>query len=188
LECLTSPSLKPTYSEDILSALLDSQEDELALAYYHTISPPLTNPELLLSYFKMLCRGSVTDAFYFSRSQQDSQRRQLLETLIDLALLPRGSQRARNGVELIDLPFNKSEEEWFEYFLLRDGKGRNLANAADTVMMRRIATGKLKDASSGLKELELSRRSYGDITWDNIVDGLEKGMGPRHTEDIYERD
>jgi hypothetical protein len=136
----------------------------------------------------MLCRGSITEAFYFSRTQPHSQRRKLLEILIDRALIARGKQRADNGVELVDLPFDKEEEGWLEHFLLRDTRGRNITSAADVVMMRRIAAGKLTEAVTDFKTLNLSSHRFGDVTWDNIMDGLDKGMGPRDAAEIYEHD
>jgi hypothetical protein len=189
MENLTSPSLTPTYSKEILAALLHAEKDELALAYYQTMLPSLANHELLIDYFSVLCKGSITEAFYFSRTQPHSKRRELLELLIDETFRsPSGKQRADQGVELIDLPFNKEEEAWFENFLLKDTQGRNYRYAADVVMMRRIATGKLAQAKEDFHTLNLSNNRLGDVTWSNVMDGLDKGMGPRNGAEIYEHD
>jgi hypothetical protein len=189
MENLTSPSLTPTYSEEILAALLHAEKDELALAYYQTVSPSLANHDLLIEYFSMLCKGSITEAFYFSRTQPHSKRRELLEILIDQAFhATSGKQRADQGVELVDLPFDKDEEAWFEHFLLRDTQGRNFRYAADMVMMRRIATGQLAQAKEDFHTLNLSNHRLGDVTWSNVMDGLDKGMGPRDAAGIYEHD
>jgi hypothetical protein len=189
MENLTSPSLTHTYSEEILAALLHAEKDELALAYYQTVSPPLTNHDLLVDYFTMLSKGSITEAFYFSRTQPQSTRRELFEILINQSFHALSAkQRADQGVELVDLPFDKEEEEWFEHFLLRDTRGRNFPFAADAVMMRRIATGQIAQAKEDFHILKLSNHRIGDVTWSNVIDGLDKGMGPRDAADIYEHD
>lgn len=189
MENLTSPSLTPRYTEEILTALLYAEKDELALAYYQTVSPSLANHDLLIQYFTMLSKGSITEAFYFSRTQSHSKRRELLELLIDQSFrASSGKQRADQGIELIDLPLDKDEEAWFENFLLRDTQGRNYRYAADVVMMRRIATGKLAQAKEDFRTLNLSNDRLNDITWSNVMDGLDKGMGPRDAAEIYEHD
>jgi hypothetical protein len=56
-------------------------------------------------------------------------------------------------MELIGLPFDDQEEEWFEDALLR-GSAKTLHCAKDTVMARRLATGKVAGLSAELESLD----------------------------------
>lgn len=185
MENLTSPSLAPKYTAEILSALLHAGKGKLALAYYQTVSPSLADDDLLVQYFTMIAEGSVTEAFYFIRTQRPSKQCDLLQILIERTCR-RGSPD--EGIELVDLPFNQQEEADFEQFLLRDTHGRNCPHAADMVMMRRISTGKLSQAKEDFRTLNLSKTPRNDITWSNIMDGLDNGLGPRNAIEIYEHD
>lgn len=187
MEYLTQPFLIPTFPEEILASLIDKGQDDLAFAYYNTVTPPITNNELLLSYFNLLSRATPTEAFYFSRLQPDSQRRKLFEKLVENAMSSGHADRANRGVELIDLPFDEDEETWFEEYLTV-GEQRKHGNAADVVLMRKIATGRFQEAATDVKTKEVSKQSYKDVRWDNVIDGLSKGMGPRDVDDIYEQD
>ena len=90
----------------------------------------------------ILCRSSVTEAFYFSRSLGKSSQRNLLERLSSFVLAnSTGAVRANRGVELISLPFDEEEEAWFEEYLEK-GNGRTLFGASDTLMMRAQLTGR----------------------------------------------
>lgn len=184
MENLTSPSLPPKYTEEILGALLYARKDRLALAYYQTMSPSLADHDLLIQYFTMIAEGSVTEAFYFIRTQRPSDRCNLLQILIERTC--RGSPD--EGIELMDLPFDQKEEADFEHFLLRDSRGRNCPHAADMVMMRRIATSKFSQAKKDFRTLNLSKTPRNDITWSNIMDGVDKGLGPRNATEIYQQD
>lgn len=89
---------------------------------------------------------------------------------------PSGELRSDKGVELINLPFDEEEESWFEEYLLT-GKGRTLYGAKDTVIMRRIASGKMTETfhdSTGL-----SGRKLDGVNWDTLKDSIQRGAGPR---------
>lgn len=185
MDYLTQPSLTPTFTNEILDILMSHNQDGLAIAYYQAVSPSLQNPEANLAYFKILSKGSTTDAFYFSRSAPDTLRRQLLEILIDEVLRLTNKERASRAVELVDLPFNGDEQAWFEEYLA-DGDGRNTRNAADLVMMRNIATGRIKDAQHAMRVLQVSKRTRNELSWTHVMAGLDNGMGPRDAEGIYD--
>ncbi len=108
----------------------------------------------------------------------------LLEQLISSVLSgSSGETRADRGVQLTNLPFNEAEENCFEEYLLR-GKGRTLNGAKDTVMMRRIATGKLQAA---LKDSgSLSGRKINGMNWDSLRSGIESGLGPRNFKEGFD--
>jgi len=83
-----------------------------------------------------------------------------------------GDVRASRALELIHLPLNEEEEQWFDDFL-SEGKGNTLYGAKDTLMMREIAKGQVKAAiHSGSK---LSGRKIDGMNWTTLTDGLQKG-------------
>ncbi len=187
MDYLTRPSLLPTFPEHILGTLLrntTAKDSDLALVYYLTVSPPLTSPDLRDAYFSYLSRISITDAYNFSRRQPDDAHRNLFELLIHEVLSATPSnQRAANGIELLDLPFDEEEESWFESYLL-EGKGRSLHGARDTVMMRRIARGKYAQVLKDGKQL--SGRKHDSLSWEVVRDGLGLGLGMRKDIDGFE--
>jgi len=136
LQYLTHPSLLPTFHEEILHTLIHySNPDDftLALAYYHTVQPTITNSLTLESLFAGIARTSVIEAFYFLRGQPDIARYKMFESLISIVLqTPASEKAAARGVELVNLPFNPEEEAWFEQFLTV-GAGRGFRRAKDTM-------------------------------------------------------
>jgi Nuclear pore complex assembly len=143
LELLTDPSLTPTFSDQILYTLLQNLklDKSLAMAYYITVSPPLQDQKTLSTYFSFLADTSIVHAYHFCQKRVGSQRKVLFEKLILAALSSRGDQSASRAVTLIGLPFTDEEVHWFEEFLLH-GKGSSCHGAKDSVVMRRIATGR----------------------------------------------
>ncbi|KAL8950236.1 MAG: hypothetical protein Q9222_003725 [Ikaeria aurantiellina] len=145
LDYLSEPVLIPTFPEEIVYLLCthpDQRDDKLPLAYYYTVSPPITSSKVLQALFSKIAKSSITEAFFWARKQAESSHRQLFEQLISSSMDgPEGEDRARRSVELIHLPFNKVEETWFEKFL-RDGRGRTFAGAKDALEVRAIATGR----------------------------------------------
>ncbi|OJD23919.1 hypothetical protein ACJ73_04728 [Blastomyces percursus] len=188
LEYLTEPSLLPTFPDEILYTLAthskqkqqqqqqhrnENHDDSLATAYYLTVSPPLATPKALNAYFALLCRTHITESFYFARkTPSPSSHRDLLEQLIIFVLSTTklGETRAKRAMELINLPFSAEEERWFEDCLLT-GKARHLPGAKDTVMMRRVATGRLQDLNAGGLEA-LGGRKIEGLNWDDLKKNL----------------
>jgi hypothetical protein len=184
MEYLTQPRQVPIFTEDILSVLLNYETGDLGLVYYYCVSPSLINPELLQKFFEKLCRSSITEAYYFYRKQPDSQRRPLFEILLNIAIAHSSSRPART-VELLELPLEKIEEQWLEESLLA-GDQRKSKGAADIVLMRKLAMGQLRESAEFLQTSRVSKGSFNDVTWGNVVHGLDRGMGPRNFQDIYE--
>jgi len=111
----------------------------LPVAYYQTIQPCIRSSKVMEAYFLILCRASITEAFYFSRTQGDLNHRFLFGKLITFVHSKSvGKIKATRGAELIGLPLNQEEETWFTEFLTQ-GRGSMLSGAADTLMMRAIA-------------------------------------------------
>ncbi|KAF3479953.1 uncharacterized protein GIQ15_06929 [Arthroderma uncinatum] len=173
LEYITEPSLIPTFPDEILYVLAASskQDDGLAIAYYVTVQPPLASQKVLNAYFATLCRTGVPEAFYFLRQQPEDSSPALLEQLITFVLSTKaGELRAKRAMDLINLPFSEVEEECFNDLLLR-GNAKNLHGARDTVMMRRVATGRLENLDSELESLG-GRRLEG-LNWDDLKRNLK---------------
>lgn len=143
LELLTDPSLTLTFLDEIMYTLLQNPnvDNSLAMAYYVTVSPPLKDQKTLDRYFSFLCDTNIPHAYRFCQTRVDSERRSLFERLILGGLSARGESTVSRAETLIGLPFTDVEVLWFEEFLLQ-GKGSSCHGAKDSVIMRRMATGR----------------------------------------------
>ncbi|KAI9762742.1 MAG: hypothetical protein M1840_001151 [Geoglossum simile] len=192
LEYLSHPSLGiPTFADEILLHLVrrDKSDFIVPLAYYHTVNPPLTSRNALGAFFDCLCWVSVPEAFFFSRTQPETLRRFLFEQLIKFVLsgtttttrLSRHrelaeTERADKAIELINLPLAEEENQWFEEYLIKNSDNA-VRDAKDTLLMRRIGTGKLNEA---LRDQDgLNTGKLDGINWEALRPGIEKGLGPR---------
>lgn len=145
------------------------------MAYYFTVNPPLASEKVQRAFFATLCRASITEAFYFTRRHDESLRRSYLEQLVTFVhKTGTGQARSKRAMELIGLPFDEMEEEWFEQTLLH-GNAKALNGAKDSVMMRRLATGKLSGLSPDLESL--AGRKVDGVNWDV----LKRSMPHTHT-------
>ncbi|KAL4926846.1 uncharacterized protein BDV17DRAFT_283056 [Aspergillus undulatus] len=175
IEYLTEPSIIPTFPDEILYALTLSHiarhDDSLVMAYYLTVNPPLTSEKAQRAFMETLCRASITEAFYFTRKHHDALRQSYLTQLIEFVhMTDAGQMRSRRAMELIDLPFDDQEEAWFEDALLR-GKAKMLHGAKDTVMMRRLATGRTTGLSTELESL--AGKKIDGLNWDTLKQSME---------------
>lgn len=176
LEYLTEPSLIPTFPDEILYVLtlthLPKHDDSLAMSYYHTVSPPLASEKVQKAFFEVLCRASITEAFYFARKNDEIRRRRYLEQLVVFVHSSSAGQiRGERAMELVNLPFDEEEEKWFEDCLLH-GAAKTLHGAKDTVLMRRLATGKLKDLSADVESL--GGKKIDGLNWDDLRQSMSK--------------
>ncbi|KAJ5613950.1 hypothetical protein N7528_007604 [Penicillium herquei] len=174
IECLAEPSLIPTFPDEILYALTLSQlpkhDDSLAIAYYLTASPPLATEKIQRAFFETLCRSNVTEAFYFSRKYDESQRQSYFSQLVEfIHRTAPGQTRSKRAMELVGLPLDEHEEEWFEDNLLR-GSSSTLPGAKDTLMMRRLATGKVDGL--GLELEALGGKKVDGLNWDDLRESM----------------
>ncbi|KAI9697844.1 MAG: hypothetical protein M1820_007631 [Bogoriella megaspora] len=181
LEELTDPSLIPTFSEEIFATLLRHAKPEdrgLALAYYHTVSPPILDDKVREEFLEYLVEIGVIWGHNFAKEQPEPVHRHLFELLISSCLRggESGDARAVRCMALINLVLDEDEERWFEEYLL-EGEGRYLHGAKDTVMVRKIAMGRTNEA---LREGEhLSGRKTNGYNWDTVRSGLTNGIGAR---------
>ncbi|KAJ5572904.1 hypothetical protein N7450_009888 [Penicillium hetheringtonii] len=121
---LAEPSLIPTFPDEILHALtltkLPKHDDNLTITYYLAAAPPLATEKVQRAYFETLCRSNVTEAFYFSRRYDDDDRQGLFGQLVEFVLkTPAGQHRSRRAMDLVGLPLDEDESQWFEETLLR---------------------------------------------------------------------
>ncbi|KAL8957853.1 MAG: hypothetical protein Q9193_004978 [Seirophora villosa] len=176
VDYLTEPVLIPTFPEELIYTLCthpDQRDDKLPLAYYYTASPAITSPKVLKALFSVLAKASVTEAFFWSRKQDESMNRILFEQLIESILDGKeGQERAKHGTELIQLPFSKEEEVWFEVYL-SEGKGRNLPGAEDMLRIRKTVTGRTRaiaDSSNGF-----AANTSDGMDWSSLGGSWEQG-------------
>jgi hypothetical protein len=148
----------------------------LALAYYNTVQPTLTSPAAIEGLFSAIAKSSPTEAYYFARAQPKHTQRHLFERLIALVLnVSTRDTIADRSVELVNLPLNQDEEAWFNEYLLH-GEGRSIRKAKDTVIMRRIGTGKFTESLS----LDgMNARPIGGLDWTTLTGAVQDGLGPR---------
>ncbi|GLI75477.1 hypothetical protein PoHVEF18_003731 [Penicillium ochrochloron] len=181
IEFLAEPSLIPTFPDEILHVLTLSQlpkhDDSLAIAYYLTAAPPLATEKVQRAFFETLCRSNVTEAFYFTRKYDESQRRSYFEQLVEFVhKTPAGQTRSKRAMELVGLPLGEDEEEWFEETLLH-GSARSFPGAKDTVMMRRLATGQMSGLGTELESL--GGKKVDGLNWDTLRESM------RQTQNVY---
>ncbi|KAF2870964.1 nuclear pore complex assembly-domain-containing protein [Massariosphaeria phaeospora] len=197
---LTHPSIIPTFSDEIMDALLSRKHDEapgedtssddiLPLAYYNCTKPPLEHENNVKHKFVLyMARRNVTETFYWIRERPEFERKELLELLVKETLggdtLSFDKDKSKytredKATELVSLPFDEQEEEWIEAFLV-GGAGRHLKRAADTVLMRRIATGRLQDVA---RDVKTKGERHDGINWESLKAGVKRGLGPRKEED-----
>jgi hypothetical protein len=203
VEHLTHPSIIPTFPDEILLTLMKGRDklasvgvqrgtddDILPLAYYNCVKPPLDDPKVRNEFAKYISGRNVTEAYYWIRDRPEHEHTQLLEILMEQTLersaWSRGVEnelysREEKAVEFVSLPFNDEEEEFIEKFLT-EGKGRTYQGAQDTVLMRRIATGRLADVAS---ETGARGQRLGGVNWEMLKDGVKQGLGPRKDEESF---
>ena len=180
LDYLTEPSLIPTFPEEILNVLCRASlthkksNDTVALlpvAYYQAVSPPIASSKIMEDYCQILCRFSVTEAFFFSRAQGNHNHRVLFEKLVHCVLSKSvGDERGQCALELVVLPLNDAEQGWFDDYL-RYGKGSRMSGAEDTLTMRDIANGRI-DRLSAYRKRQPGSKVDG-IDWGTIADKLK---------------
>ncbi|KAI1826544.1 nuclear pore complex assembly-domain-containing protein [Xylaria intraflava] len=169
LEYLTHPSLISDFADDIIRVLVLHAEDgdyTLPLAYYHTVQPSIQSSAALELLFDAIAQSSVTEAYEFTRSHADYMRRQLFRRLVLVVLgSARSEEAAERAFELTSLPFDDDEDQWLVE-CLESGDGKRLKTAKDTMLMRRIATGKAVVGSE-------------KGTWATVLEGFKTGSGGR---------
>ncbi|KAK0381613.1 hypothetical protein CLIM01_00979 [Colletotrichum limetticola] len=173
LEYIAHPSLTTDFADEIMTALVRNAPDgdyTLPLSYFHTVQPILKTSEALELLFDAMSRTSVTEALHFSRTHADAVRAQLFRQLVSNVIgAPANEETAARSTELIGLPFDAAEEAWFEDFLSRED-GKKLKRARDTLLVRKLVTGRLSEA--------VQDKNHGG-GWGVVLEGVKSGLGGR---------
>jgi hypothetical protein len=202
VEHLTHPSIIPTFPDEIMLTLLKgrdklgsvgvqkgTEDDILPLAYYNCVKPPLEDQKVRNEFAKYLSARNVTEAYYWIRDRPEYEHKPLLEILMEQTLERSAWSGVENdsytrpekAMEFVSLPFSEVEEEFIEKFLT-EGKGRTYQGAQDTVLMRKVAMGKLVDVAN---DNSTRGRRHDGVTWDLLKDGVSQGLGPRKDEESF---
>jgi hypothetical protein len=177
LEHLTDPCLALPFADEVLLTLLRHPkcDSALATAFYISVSPPLKDQKTLDAYFELLSSNSLIEAYYFANRQDEENHKTLFERLVARVHQEKaGDARAARATLLAGLPFSSEEEAWFEDFLLH-GKGSKLSGAKDTVMVRRIATGRSATAATENATLKrLKGENIDGVNWETVRKSIAK--------------
>lgn len=181
LEYLTEPTLIPTYPEEILYTLCrhaPENDSSFPLAYYYTVSPSIQSGKVLEAFFLVLCRSSVMEGFSFSRIHDTETRHMLFEKLINFVLADSSDlNRASRANDFISLPLHDIEETWLNEYL-KEGKGRTLLGASDTIIMREL----LKGSTNSLLDHDktTASRKIDGVSWMTFKESTQQSL--RHSE------
>ncbi|RKF81324.1 Protein ELYS [Golovinomyces cichoracearum] len=178
LQFITHPSLIPSFSDEILEVLVENSNNDLnlPLIYYHTVQPTLNTKRAMDCLFSALARQSVTDAFYFSRTQNEFFQKYIFEMLVKIVIGDSSHDiKAHRCLELVNLPFTPQEDNWFCNYLLH-GEGKLLDGAKDTYMMRLVGTGRF---SEFLSVEDINTKSINELNWGILSNTVKSGLGPR---------
>ena len=129
---------------------------------------------VLEAFFLALCRSSIIEAFFFSRSQDENVHHRLFHKLIHFVHTePKDGSKPAIGATLISLPLNETEEAWFVEYL-KDGQGDKLPGARDTLVMRGLIKGDLK-AIQDIGDNVAGGKIHG-VNWTVLKEGLKPAL------------
>lgn len=146
------------------------------MAYYNTVAPPLSSQDTRRAYFAIVCQQSITSAYNLAQKQEECSHRALLEDLIFRVLSSPAKNKAEAALQLINLPLSDVEETWFDDCLLK-GRASHLSGAQDTVMMRRVALGRMQ--RDGGDMTKLSGQKIEGASWNDVKRNLATTMSWR---------
>lgn len=201
---LTHPSIIPTFPDEILYVLLKgrenmvrigifnrAQDDIFPLAYFNSVKPPLEDAKVRDEFATYLACRNVTETYYWIQGRPEHEQESLLDILVKetlqpsafVSVNPKNDIYPRNdrAIELVSLPFTKDEEAHIEKFLI-EGKGRTILGAMDTVLLRRIATGRMAEVAG---ETATRGKKFDGMNWEMLKDGVKRGLGPRKAEEVF---
>ncbi|KAJ2982372.1 hypothetical protein NQ176_g1431 [Zarea fungicola] len=169
LEYISHPSLGPDFSDDIIIALVQqatADDYTLPLAYYTSVRPILKTSVAVELLFEAMSKTNITEALLYSRTFPDHTREQLFQRLVASVLDgSKGDVVTSQASELVFLPFDASEDAWFEDYL-SNGDGRTLKRAKDMLLVRRIAC----DRFGELIKYKANNQ------WAAVLEGIKSGV------------
>ncbi|KAF4453301.1 nuclear pore complex assembly protein [Fusarium austroafricanum] len=168
LEYISHPSLIPDFADDIITVLVRSAEDHdysIALSYFYAVQPILKTSTALELLFDAMANTNISEALFYSRTHPHNTRELLFRQLIAVVLNSSNEELSERAGQLAFLPFDKSEETWFEEYLLH-GNGKNHKKAKDTLVMRKIASDQFS---------EVAKIRHGGH-WSAVLEGIKGGI------------
>lgn len=166
---MSHPSLGPDFSDDIIVALVQHapyNDYSLPLAYFTSVRPVLKTSAAVELLFDAMARSNVTEALLYSRTFPEHAREQLFQRLIGSVLEgAKGDEITSQASELVFLPFDSTEDTWFEDYL-SNGDGRSLKRAKDMLLVRRIACDKFQELS----------KYKANNQWAAVLEGIKSGV------------
>ncbi|VZH88740.1 unnamed protein product [Fusarium fujikuroi] len=162
------PSLIPDFADNIMTVLVQSAQDgdySIALSYFYTVQPKLKTSAALELLFGAMAKTNISEALFYSRTQSPHTRELLFRQLIASVLDSPHDELSERASQLTFLPFDKSEETWFEEYLLH-GNGKTHKKAKDTLVMRKIACDQFSD---------VAKIRHGG-QWSGILEGIKGGI------------
>lgn len=151
-----------------MTVLVQSAQDgdySIALSYFYTVQPKLKTSAALELLFGAMARTNISEALFYSRTQSPHTRELLFRQLIASVLDSPHDELSERASQLTFLPFDKSEETWFEEYLLH-GNGKTHKKAKDTLVMRKIACDQFSD---------VTKIRHGG-QWSGILEGIKGGI------------
>ncbi|KAI1016201.1 hypothetical protein LB504_009188 [Fusarium proliferatum] len=168
LEYISHPSLIPDFADNIMTVLVQSAQDgdySIALSYFYTVQPKLKTSAALELLFGAMAKTNISEALFYSRTRSPHTRELLFRQLIASVLDSPHDELSERATQLTFLPFDKSEEAWFEEYLLH-GNGKTHKKAKDTLVMRKIACNQFSD---------VTKIRHGG-QWSGILEGIKGGI------------
>ncbi|KAG5811069.1 hypothetical protein H9Q71_005114 [Fusarium xylarioides] len=168
LEYISHPSLIPDFADNIMTVLVKSAQDDdysIALSYFYTVQPKLKTSAALELLFGAMAKTNISEALFYSRTRTSHTRELLFRQLIASVLDSPHDELSERASQLTFLPFDKSEEAWFEDYLLH-GNGKTHKKAKDTLVMRKIACDQFSD---------VTKIRHGG-QWSGILEGIKGGI------------
>ncbi|KAF5699148.1 nuclear pore complex assembly [Fusarium globosum] len=168
LEYISHPSLIPDFADNIMTVLVKSAQDgdySIALSYFYTVQPKLKTSAALELLFGAMAKTNISEALFYSRTRSPHTRELLFRQLIASVLDSPHDELSERATQLTFLPFDKSEEAWFEEYLLH-GNGKTHKKAKDTLVMRKIACDQFS---------EVTKIRHGG-QWSGILEGIKGGI------------
>ncbi|KAF5241955.1 hypothetical protein FANTH_8915 [Fusarium anthophilum] len=168
LEYISHPSLTPDFADNIMTVLVQSAQDgdySIALSYFYTVQPKLKTSAALELLFGAMAKTNISEALFYSRTRSPHTRELLFRQLVASVLDSPHDELSERASQLTCLPFDKSEEAWFEEYLLH-GNGKTHKKAKDTLVMRKIACDQFSD---------VAKIRHGG-QWSGILEGIKGGI------------
>ncbi|KAF4948009.1 hypothetical protein FGADI_10004 [Fusarium gaditjirri] len=168
LEYISHPSVIPDFTDDIMTVLVHSAQDgdySIALSYFYAVQPVFKTSAALELLFGAMANTNISEALFYSRTHPPHARELLFRQLIASVLDSPHDELSERASQLTFLPFDKSEEAWFEEYLLH-GNGKMHKKAKDTLVMRKIACDQFSD---------VAKIRHGG-QWSGILEGIKGGI------------